>query len=55
MAFKAKDESAKCRGVNFVYCEDALKRIRERQAEEMRTTGRRIGKGQAIEYILLGK
>ena len=55
MAFKPKDPESNCRKVYFTLCADALTKVKDKQAEIYRTTGRVPHKGQVINYLLQGK
>lgn len=55
MAFKPKDPESNCRKVYFTLCAEALTKVKDKQAEIYRTTGRVPHKGQVINYLLQGK
>jgi uncharacterized protein (DUF924 family) len=55
MAFEPKDPESKCVEVRVKLCADALSKVKDKQAEIYRTTGRVPHKGQVINFLLQGK
>lgn len=55
MAFQPKDPDSNCVMITFKLCAEALAKVKDKQAEIYRTTGRVPHKGQVINFLLQGK